>query len=337
MKKAVAVVAAVITMTMLITGCGGQAAETRESEAQTGTEAEAETAKATEASDTDKKVIGVTLMTLQYEFFQDMKAGIEAAAGNDYDIVFNDPALDLQSQIDAIENFCAQGVDAIILNAVDPAGIVTALETAEEKNIPVITVDMKPSDGKYETYIGSDNYLGGELAARWAAKELIAGKENAKIVVLTNPLSSSAIERADGFKNTIKELMPEAEIVAEQGADTREAFMSTMEDLLTANKEIDLVFAYSAQGGLGAYDAIQAAGREDSVAVIGFDASEEEQTAIAENGSYKGSIIQFPDKLGETCVDSVIRVLNGETLDAEIGVEVGIYTADGILYLKDLQ
>ena len=279
--------------------------------------------------------IGVSLMTLQYEFFQDMKAGIEAAAGDDYKIVFNDPALDLQTQIDAVENFCAQNVDAIILNAVDAAGIVTALETAEEKGIPVITVDMKPSAGTYVTYIGSDNFLGGELAARWTANKFKG--ESPNIVLLTNPLSSAAVERIDGFKETIAEIMPDAKIIAEQGADTREAFMSTMEDLLTANPEIDLVFAYSAQVGLGAYDAIQAAGRDGAISIIGFDASEEEQTAIAEKGCYQGSIIQFPDKLGQTCVESVTRVLNGETLDKEIGVEVGVYTADGILYLKDLQ
>ena len=50
-------------------------------------------------------------------------------------------------------------MDAIILNAVDGDGIITALETAEEKGILVITVDMKPTSGTYETYIGSDNYL----------------------------------------------------------------------------------------------------------------------------------------------------------------------------------
>lgn len=319
-----------------VTGCStpaGNGAGTAGT--QTGSEGTQQESQKTADKGDGKKVIGVSLMTLQYEFFQDMKAGIEAAAGDDYKIVFNDPALDLQTQIDAVENFCAQNVDAIILNAVDAAGIVTALETAEEKGIPVITVDMKPSAGTYVTYIGSDNFLGGELAARWTADKYEG--ENPNIVLLTNPLSSAAVERIDGFKETIAEIMPDAKIIAEQGADTREAFMSTMEDLLTANPEIDLVFAYSAQGGLGAYDAIQAAGRDGAISIIGFDASEEEQAAIAEKGCYKGSIIQFPDKLGQTCVESVTRVLNGETLDKEIGVEVGVYTADGILYLKDLQ
>ena len=69
----------------------------------------------TEKTDGEKKLLGVSLMTLQYEFFQDIKAGIEEAAKDKYEIVFNDPNMDLQNQIDAIENFCAQGVDAIIL------------------------------------------------------------------------------------------------------------------------------------------------------------------------------------------------------------------------------
>ena len=84
--------------------------------------------------------------------------------------------MDLQAQIDAIENFCAQKVDAIILTCVDGEGIIPALDTCEEADIPVITVDYKPSGGKYETYIGSDNFLGGQLAAKWALKKCIRWK-----------------------------------------------------------------------------------------------------------------------------------------------------------------
>lgn len=335
MKKITALMMATLLGLTLLTGC--TSGEKSEVETTDGAVDAAAEQAADEEGGNEKKVIGVSLMTLQYEFFQDVKAGIEGSLGDEYEIVFNDPALDLQKQITAIENFCAQGVDAIILNAVDSSGVVPALDTAEEKKIPVITVDMKPESGTYATYIGSDNRLGGELAARWAAKELLADKEVPKIVLLENPLSSASVERIEGFKTAMAEVMPGAVIVAQQGADTREAFMSIMEDALTANKEVDLVFSYSAQGGLGAYDAIQASGRNDEISVIGFDASEEEQTAIAEGGCYKGSIIQFPDKLGQTCVDAVAKVLSGETLDTEIGVEVGVYTAEGILYASDLE
>ena len=168
MKKK-AMIALTLAAALVLGGCGssGGAQESTEStEAGADTEAAAEeSAGGGEAAEGtaggEKKVIGVSLMTLEYEFFQDVKAGIEEAAGDEYEIVFNDPALDMQKQIDAVENFCSQGVDAIILNAVDGSGIVPALETAEEKGIPVITVDMKPEGGKFETYIGSDNFLGG--------------------------------------------------------------------------------------------------------------------------------------------------------------------------------
>lgn len=284
-----------------------------------------------------KKVIGVSLMTLQYEFFQDLKAGIEEAAGDDYEIVFNDPNMDMQAQIDAIENFCAQKVDAIILTCVDGDGIIPALDTCEDAGIPVVTVDYKPSGGTYETYIGSDNFLGGQLAAKWAMENVLQDIEDPHVVFLYNPMSIASVERIDGFKDILQQEKPNAKIVAEQGGDSREAFMGIMEDVLMANDRVDIVFSYSADGGLGSYDAIQTLGREDKVTVMGFDASDEEQSVIKEKGCYKGSIIQFPDKLGAACVDSVSKVLKGEKLDKEIAVEVGVYTADGIVYAADLE
>ena len=85
------------------------------------------------------------------------------------------------------------------------------------------------------------------------------------------------------------------------------------------------------------YTSIQAAGREDEIAVIGFDASAEEQNVIAEGGCYKGSIMQFPSKLAETAVECVDKVLAGETLQADTTVEVGVYTKDKIFYASDLK
>ena len=341
MKKLLAVLLCG-AMVLGMIGCSGKeegepaAAQPKESAAPAADEQKEAPADSKEAGG-EKKLLGVSLMTLQYEFFQDIKAGIEEAAKDKYEIVFNDPNMDLQNQIDAIENFCAQGVDAIILTCVDGNGIIPALDTCEEKGIPVITVDYRPSGGKFETYIGSDNFLGGQLAAKWALQNVLEGNETPNIVFLSNPMSIAAVERIDGFKDILSKECPKANIVAEQGADSRESFMSVMEDVLTANDKVDLVFSYSADGGLGSYDAIQAAGREDEIAVIGFDASAEEQNVIAEGGCYKGSIMQFPSKLAETAVECVDKVLAGETLEADTTVEVGVYTKDKIFYASDLQ
>ncbi len=344
MKKVLLVALVMVLVGALLVGCatvpesGAVPAQSAQQSEAVPESAVPESAAADTAPDAagGKQLIGVSLMTLQYPFFQDIKAGIEEAAGDKYEIVFNDANLDLQSQIDAVENFTTQNVSAIILNAVDSDGIITALDAAAAKNIPVITVDMKPSSGTFATYIGSNNYQGGELAATWAAQYLLEGKDAPNVVVLTNPLSSAAVDRITGFQDKLKELIPGTNVVAEKGADTREEFMSAMEDILISNPEIDVVFAYSAQGGLGANDAIQAAGRGDKISVIGFDATDEEQAEIAKDGSYKASIIQFPKDLGAKCMEYAIKAIAGEKLDEDIPIDVGVYTKDKVYTPDDL-
>lgn len=131
-------------------------------------------------------------------------------------------------------------------------------------------------------------------------QNLFADNDSPSIALLTNSNSSAATLRISGFKDKITELLPDVEIVAEETGNTREEFMTTAENILTAHSDLDLFFAYSESGGLGAYDAIESAGREE-VSIIGFDASAEEQTAIGENGCYKASIIQFPRNWENLC------------------------------------
>lgn len=285
----------------------------------------------------EKKIkIGVSMMTLQYPFFQDIRKGIEQEAKKQgVEIVsVNDASLNLQTQIAAIENFVAQGVDAIILNAVDPDGISVALNAAEERNIPVITVDMRPNSGAFATFIGSDNVLGGELAGKYALDFLSKQSGAKEVALLTNPLSTPAIERMDGFKKAIAD-NEEIKIVQEFGGASREDFMAAVEDILIAFPDVKLIYAYSAQGGLGAYDAIKAANKADSVSVIGFDATDEEQELIDEAGNYLGSVIQFPDQLGITSLQQAVEAASGKEIPSDIPVDVGLYTKDGIKRLSD--
>ena len=260
MKKMwVLTLTAAMTAGMMLAGCGEGKSEG--SGSSSGTEAGSQAAQAAESAAGDEggeKVIGVSIMNLQAEFFQDLRAGIEENLPEGYSVDFNDANNDLNKQLSAVENFCANKVDAIILNAVDAEGIVTALDTAEEAGIPVICVDMKPTSGSYVTYIGSDNYLGGELAAEWAVQNLFADNDSPSIALLTNSNSSAATLRISGFKDKITELLPDVEIVAEETGNTREEFMTTAENILTAHSDLDLFFAYSESGGLGAYDAIEA-------------------------------------------------------------------------------
>lgn len=313
---------------LLVAGCGSS--KPAGSPAKT----DGETSK---AGDKKELKVGVSLMTLQYPFFKDIAKGIEdAAAKQGVSVTVKDSGLNLQTQISAIENFVAQGVDAIILNAVDPKGVSTALETAAKANIPVITVDMKPEGSNYLTFIGSDNRLGGQLAGKYAAdyiKQKLGGK--AKVAILTNALSSSAQERVGGFKDEMAKLSG-VTVVAEKAADTREKFLAAVENILVANPDVNVIFGYSAQAGLGANDAVVAAKKEKSVMIIGFDAADDEQTEIKKGLAYAASVIQFPDKLGQISLETALKAIKKEKVEATIPVEVGLYTKDKILSAKDL-
>ena len=89
-------------------------------------------------------------------------------------------------------------------------------------DIPVITVDYKPSGGKYETYIGSDNFLGGQLAAKWALKNVLDGNEEPNIVFLNNPMSVASVERVNGFKDILEKRFRGRRLYR-TGGDSREA------------------------------------------------------------------------------------------------------------------
>ena len=121
MKKMwVLTLTAAMTAGMMLAGCGEGKSEG--SGSSSGTEAGSQAAQAAESAAGDEggeKVIGVSIMNLQAEFFQDLRAGIEENLPEGYSVDFNDANNDLNKQLSAVENFCANKVDAIILNAVD--------------------------------------------------------------------------------------------------------------------------------------------------------------------------------------------------------------------------
>jgi ribose transport system substrate-binding protein len=98
-----------------------------------------------------------------------------------------------------------------------------------------------------------------------------------------------------------------------------------MEDILQSHKDLKGVFGINDDSALGASTAINAAGLKGKVAVVGYDATPEARTAIA-NGSMYGDAIQHPDQIGAKTIDAIHDSFSGKTPPAKIAVEVGAYT-----------
>lgn len=252
--------------------------------------------------------IGLTLMTYDMQFFQDMLAQAKATADElGVELVDYDGSSDTTKQANAVDDLVSQGVDALFLNPVDGDAIGGSTQEANGAEIPVITVDVKSSTGKVECHVSSDNKMIGEEAAK-AAVELLKeknGSESGFIYILGYDSISSIRDRAEGFIEYIEQY-PDIEYVHEDPDTlTAEKALEKMEAVLQTYSEgnVDVIFGANETDAIGALSAADAAGRKD-FSVIGVDDSPTLNEALADKDSiYYASVVQQPMEMGKYGVE----------------------------------
>lgn len=274
-----------------------------------------------------RRVIGVTLLTQTHAFFKDIEAGVrDAAARHGFDVAVVACEMDPARQAAQIEDFVAQRVAAILAAPCDSTAIVPALAAPERAGIPVFTADIAALGGKVVAHVASDNVQGGRLAGQTLG-ELLGGR--GKVVIIDHPTVASVQERVRGFEEAIARF-PGITIVARQSSDGQRARATqVMEDMLQAHADLAGVFGINDDSALGALSVLDAARRQD-VVVVGYDATDEAQAAIRRGSPLKADVIQYPRQIGGKAVEMIVRHLAGETVPARVDVEVGIVTAQSL-------
>ncbi|WP_095396706.1 ribose ABC transporter substrate-binding protein RbsB [Cytobacillus praedii] len=295
-------------MMVLLAGCSTEApGSSDKSEKETGGKKD------------DSVKIGLSVSTLNNPFFVSLKQGAEdEAKAQGAEIVTVDAQNDSAKQVSDIEDLIQQGVDVLLVNPTDSAAVAVAIESANNANIPVITVDRSAEGGEVVAHIASDNVAGGEMAGKFILEKL---GNKGKVVELEGiPGSSAARERGEGFHKAV-DAVADVEVVAKQAADfDRAKGLSVMENILQGNKDIQAVFAHNDEMALGALEAIQAAGLTD-VIVVGFDATDDAVKAV-ESGNMAATVAQKPAIIGQQGVTTALKVANDETVDEFIPVEL---------------
>ncbi|SJZ32717.1 ribose ABC transporter substrate-binding protein RbsB [Selenihalanaerobacter shriftii] len=256
----------------------------------------------------DSLKVGFAVSTQNNPFFVDLKEGAEKKAKElGIKLLVVDAQDDAAKQLSSIEDLIMKQVDVLIVNPVDGDAVISAIESANEANIPVITVDRGANGGKVISHIASDNVAGGEMAAEFVAKDL---DKAGKVVELEGiPGTSAARDRGKGFNQGVDKY-ENIEVIASQAADfNRAKGMTVMENILQANRDIDAVFAHNDSMALGAIQAIEAAGRLDEITVVGFDAIDDARKAVKE-GKLAATIAQKPGLMGEMAVETAKKVAN---------------------------
>ncbi|MBT2646485.1 ribose ABC transporter substrate-binding protein RbsB [Bacillus sp. ISL-34] len=266
--------------------------------------------------------VGVSISTLNNPFFVSLKDGIEKEAKEKgMKVTVVDAQDDTAKQISGIEDLILQKVDVLLVNPTDSAAISSAVQSANEAGIPVITIDRSSDEGDIETFIASDNVAGGEMAAEYLVKEL---GEKAKVVELEGVSGASATrERGKGFHNIADKQL---DVLTSQTAEfDRTKGLNVMENILQGNKDIQAVFAHNDEMALGAIEAIKAAGKD--IIVVGFDGNDDALKAV-ENGELKATIAQQPALIGEEAVNAAEKILKGDKVDDTISVPLKLVTKE---------
>ncbi|MFF5076153.1 ABC transporter substrate-binding protein [Actinoplanes sp. NPDC000266] len=256
----------------------------------------------------------------------------ESAASAGIDLKFSDAQGKQEKQIEAIRSFITQRVDVIAFSPVVESGWDPVLKEAKDAGIPVILTD-RAVDSKdtslYKTFLGSDFVEEGKKAGEWLAKEYDGKTEPVNIVELQGtPGAAPAIDRKTGFEDVIKS-DPKFKIVASQtGKFERTSGKQTMETFLQSVKDIDVLYAHNDDMGLGAIEAIEAAGKKPGtdIKIITVDAVKDGMTALSENKI--NFIVECSPLLGPQLMELVKKVKNKEEVPARILTEETTFTPE---------
>lgn len=262
------------------------------------------------------KVIGVSLLNLQHEFYQGLREGMLKGANKyGYDLKILSADFDAATQANHIRDFIVQNVDAMVICPCDSRTVGTSIEEANNAGIPVFTADIKNASpqGKVVAHVASDNYRGGILAAV-LMNEALSGQGN--VALITHPGVESCTERIRGFKDKIKEY-PNITIVEELSAEgQKDKALDVARDILTKRPNLDGIFGINDDSALGALAAVEAAGKAAKVKIVGYDATQEARRRIRERKIY-GDVIQHPQLMGEKTLDVVHEYFSFKSIPRE--------------------
>ena len=286
---------------------------------------------------TRRKLFGATYMTMNNEFYKVVNNQIRMQVEKNGDeMITLDPALDQKKQNEQIKQLVKRKVDAIFLNSVDwkevESGLKAAkavepgLVAAKKAKIPVIVIDSQVyrSDLVAMTIV-SDNYKAGVLCA----KEMMKQKDHANIVLLTHNAARSAVDRINGFTDTIKK-NKNYKILA--SADTQgqiERALPKVDKIIEKYKNIDVVMGLNDPAAMGALAALDSKGAREGVLVYGIDGSPEGKKLIKE-GMMTGTAAQSPKQMADTAINAAYKILQGKKVEKKKVISVQMITKKNV-------
>jgi erythritol transport system substrate-binding protein len=227
-------------------------------------------------------------------------------------VLVHDDDANKQSQL--MDTAVARGAKAIILDNAGADATVAAVQKAKDAGVPSFLVDREiNATGVAVSQIVSNNYQGAQLGGEEFVK--LMGEAGKYVELVGKESDTNAGIRSQGYHDVIDQY-PDMEMVAQQSANwsQTEAF-EKMESMLQANPDIKGVISGNDTMAMGAWAALEAAGRTD-VIVVGFDGSNDVRDSI-QKGGIKATVLQPAYRQAELAVEQADQYIKTGSTGAD--------------------
>lgn len=288
------------------------------------------------ASFAQETVIG-GMVFQQDQFFRGIQLGFEASAKESgVTLLQGNSDNKLEKEAELIDTFIARGAKAIVLAPLNSDASIPALERARDAGVKVvlygtsINSDFQVADvGTSQLDIGR---FTGEAAARYI-KENLGGKAKIALLGFRSQLQQMSDDRTNGFLEKAKDGV-ELDVVATQDAWLAENAVTVATDILTANPDIQAIYAANEGGTVGAVQAVRAAGKQGKVFVFGTDGSEQLAGFLLDEDSVLiATTAQQPVEIGKKAADVAAAAIKGEATEKYYDIPplaLSRYDLDGV-------
>jgi inositol transport system substrate-binding protein len=273
-----------------------------------------------------KPVIGVSLMNLSSEFIVMVNKAIEEKSKElGVTLVVNDAQRSPEKQVQQIESFIAQHVDAIILNPCEVEASSPGVDKALAAGIPIINVNSETKSAP-TAFVGSKDEESARLAMEYIAKRLDGRGE---VLMMHGYMGQAAQLKRDAGAREVLEKTPGLHLLDQQTAEwDREKALKLMENWLQAyGDRINAVYAQNDEMAMGALLAIEQAGKKDKIIVVGVDAIADALQAVKQ-GRLDATVFQDAQEQGRKAVEIAVKAIQKQPFEKETYIPFQLVTKE---------
>jgi len=302
--KTIPIVVLLVTSLLLMAACGNAGVENNNKN------------QANPASGSKLKVgFAVPDQNIPYFVLQisSIKKLVEEQGG---ELIVANAGMDINKQINNVEDLIASKVQALIAFPIDPKPLEASLQKAQEAGIKVVgwgSFDIQHAD----VIVNSDAKMVGKLVGEHAAKwinEKFGGKADVGLIVST--ANAGLTDRSVALEEAIRKNAPNANIVSKQEALNVADSQKVAENMLTANPNMQVIATVEDSQGLGAYEAVKAAGRaKGDFYINGIGATPEALAKIKEGGVFRATLDMESATMAQRLADTAVKMAKGEPVE----------------------